>query len=170
MTSAGIPSWASSHADSRAPCNQGRVSSHSTLIFLPAARAARITPSAVPKPAVASAPALQWVSTVPASGNNAAPCAPMARQAARSSSQMASASATGSASMNKLFAIRCTAAPRFTAVGRASATVRMRCRSSGALKPSRASSATAKAPAHPIAGAPRTSMSRIARITSSASS
>ena len=51
----------SSHAVSRAPCRTGRVSSDPARATLPCACAARTTPSAVPYPAVARAPALQWV-------------------------------------------------------------------------------------------------------------
>ena len=60
----GIPSCCSSQTVSRAPCRKGRVSSAKTSTCFPISRAARITPRAVPYPAVASAPALQWVSTV----------------------------------------------------------------------------------------------------------
>ena len=40
---------------------------------MPDSTAARITPRAVPWPAVARAPALQWVSTVPSAGRRRAP-------------------------------------------------------------------------------------------------
>ena len=63
MTVVAIPSLTSSQAVSRAPCRNGRVSSASTVTDFPASTAPRMTPRAVPKPAVASAPALQWVST-----------------------------------------------------------------------------------------------------------
>ena len=59
--------------------------------------AARMTPSAVPYPHVASAPALQWVSTVPSIGSSAAPCAPIRLQAAMSSSYICRAFATTAA-------------------------------------------------------------------------
>ncbi len=59
----GTPSPASSQAVRREPCNQGRVSSANTRSTSPARWAARITPSAVPKPPVARAPVLQWVSS-----------------------------------------------------------------------------------------------------------
>src|ERR1035438_3464503 len=52
-----------------------------------------MTPSAVPYPQVASAPALQCVSTPPSSGINAPPNAPIVLQAAMSSSYIACASA-----------------------------------------------------------------------------
>ena len=58
-----IPSFASSQAVRRAPCQKGRVSSAKTATGRSAARA-RTTPSAVPTPAVARAPALQWVRSV----------------------------------------------------------------------------------------------------------
>ena len=73
MTVTGMRSRESSHAVSLAPWQRGRVSSASTDIFLPSSHAARITPRAVPKPAVASAPALQWVSTTSPSSISAAP-------------------------------------------------------------------------------------------------
>ena len=69
----GMPSFISSHAVSRAPCRNGRVSSTYTWIRFPAATAERITPSAVPYPAVARAPALQWVRTLPRAGRSFAP-------------------------------------------------------------------------------------------------
>ena len=48
MSVTGMRSRFSSHAVSRAPWRNGRVSQASTEIRLPASRAARITPSAVP--------------------------------------------------------------------------------------------------------------------------
>jgi hypothetical protein len=48
---------------------------------------ARITPSAVPKPAVASDPVLQWVSTPDPGATRLAPSSPMCRFAARSSAR-----------------------------------------------------------------------------------
>ena len=48
MSSTGIPSRESSHAVSRAPWRNGRVSHASTRIGLPASTAPRMTPSAVP--------------------------------------------------------------------------------------------------------------------------
>ncbi len=79
------PSFASSHAVRRAPCRTGRVSQATTRTRLPASRAARTTPSAVPYPPVASAPALQCVRIVAPSGTRAAPIAPIALHAATSS-------------------------------------------------------------------------------------
>src|SRR5690348_4619677 len=58
-----MPSSRSSQAVSRAPWFRGRVSSTHTCSDGSRRWAERITPSAVPYPAVASAPALQWVST-----------------------------------------------------------------------------------------------------------
>ena len=87
----GIPSFISSHAVSRAPCRKGRVSPTYTCIFFPAPTAARITPSAVPYPAVARAPALQWVITEP-DLSSFAPCVPIRRLTAMSSSTIATAS------------------------------------------------------------------------------
>ena len=86
MTVVSMPSRSSSHAVSRAPWRKGRVSSASTVTRLPASTAPRMTPSAVPYPAVASAPALQWVRIVASCGTTAAPNAPIARQLATSSS------------------------------------------------------------------------------------
>ena len=60
-TVTGMPSRWSSQAVRRAPCRKGRVSSASTATFFPASTAPRITPSAVPYPAVANAPAYQAV-------------------------------------------------------------------------------------------------------------
>ena len=94
MSRWGMPSRTSSHAVRREPCITGRVSSTHTSASLPRSCAARMTPSAVPYPAVASAPALQWVRTRPPSGTSAAPWAPMARLAATSSSRIAWASSS----------------------------------------------------------------------------
>ena len=94
--------------------------------------APRMTPRAVPYPAVASAPALQCVRMRALSGTTLAPYAPMARQLATSSSWMAPASATSRAlscstdspavtpAANDCF-IRSMAQNRFTAVGRVAA-------------------------------------------------
>ena len=67
----------SSQAVNRAPCRKGRVSSATTSICLPASRAARMTPRAVPYPAVARAPALQWVRMVPFCGSSSWPYFPI---------------------------------------------------------------------------------------------
>ena len=48
ITVTGISSFASSHAVRRAPCRKGRVSSAMTATRLPASRAPRMTPRAVP--------------------------------------------------------------------------------------------------------------------------
>ena len=48
MRVVGIPSCSSSHAVSRAPWSQGRVSSAKTAFTLPRRTAERMTPSAVP--------------------------------------------------------------------------------------------------------------------------
>src|SRR5438552_12877391 len=84
--------------------------------------------SAVPIPPVARAPALQWVSTVAPSGTSGRPASPMRRHMARSSSQIAVASAwsrshraappPGVAAAAR--AMRSSAHRRFTAVGRRS--------------------------------------------------
>ena len=56
-----MPSSWSSKAVKRAPCNKGRVSSAYTISNWPCSYSLRITPSAVPRPPVAKAPALQCV-------------------------------------------------------------------------------------------------------------
>ena len=166
---------------SRAPCSSGRVSPAKTLTRRPAACAAYTGASAVPMPAVASAPALQCVNTRAPSGTKARPCCPMAAHISRSSSRIAVASsrsaassagtvAEGSASARAV--IRSSAHDRFTAVGRAAARrfacawrrARSVCPSSCAKSPSEATSPSAAAT--PIAGAPRTASVAIASRTS----
>ncbi len=121
------PSRASSQAVSRAPCRTGRVSHATTRTCLPAARAARTTPSAVPQPPVASAPALQCVRTVAPSGTRCAPILPIAQHAATSSrwiSRASPASRATRAAAPRLSTSRTTRAmrsiahARLTAVGR----------------------------------------------------
>ncbi len=132
MTVVSMPSRESSHAVRRAPWRNGRVSSAYTVIRLPDSTAARMTPSAVPYPAVASAPALQCVRMRAPSGTSAAPCAPMARQLATSSSWMSLASASSRALISSADApaftpaakarfMRSIAQKRLTAVGRVAA-------------------------------------------------
>src|SRR5581483_8674583 len=167
-----MPSCCSSQAVSRAPCRNGRVSSAKTSIFLPALTAARITPSAVPYPAVASAPALQCVSTVLPSGTRSAPFRPMAWQMAMSSSRIFCASEIMLRTISSLAApcseaikdrIRSMPQNRFTAVGRVAARVLQTVsKSSPAWTPR----ATPIAAATPIAGAPRITMVLIASATS----
>src|SRR5262245_44312749 len=148
---------------------------------LPASRAESTTPSAVPWPAVASAPVLQWVRTRAPSGTRAAPARPIARfvsTSARKRASAASASLSAATAGSPCFAstarMRSSAQNRLTAVGRLSANVASAaCSASenwaGALCLSfRASSATPKAAAQPIAGAPRTAIARIATATSAA--
>jgi hypothetical protein len=173
----GIPSRCSSQAVRRAPCSTGRVSSAYTRTRLPAATAERITPSAVPCPAVARAPALQWVRMRAPSGTSAAPCAPMRRFAAMSSEKISralpvSASTIAPTSwpgtLRQQARIRSSAQNRFTAVGRLAARTRKPLSSSaeksaGAAPRRRcASTAIPNAAAQPIAGAPRTARSRMA--------
>ena len=177
----GMPSCKSSQAVSLAPCSHGLVSSAKTSHFFPDSIAARTTPSAVPYPDVARPPALQCVRIPWPSGTSCAPWFPIARHAARSSSSTAcasssSASATSSAdfpprsSSARLFARRSSAQRRFTAVGRAarsSSTAAANARSGSADRAaSRAAKATPYADAQPIAGAPRTTISRMARAAS----
>ena len=175
-----MPSCCSSHTVSRAPCSQGRVSPANTRAMRPSATPARITPSAVPKPAVASEPVLQWVSTPLPESISAAPSAPMWRLAARSSSAMAWACRSSSARQSvpapaRVRRIRASAQARLTAVGRAALS---RCSAGSSLPaasaPSAASTAraartTPQAAAMPMAGAPRTARSWIARATASLS-
>ena len=185
MTVVSIPSLTSSHAVRRAPCRNGRVSSAKTATVLPDSMAPRMTPRAVPYPAVASAPALQWVRMRALSGTTLAPYPPMARQLATSSSWMAADSVTSRAlscptdspavtpAANDCF-IRSMAQNRFTAVGRVDAI------NSQSLKKSVASfcvpvdvlcftpRARPIAAATPMAGAPRMTMVLIARATSAA--
>ena len=99
-----------------------------TLKRLPASQPARMTPRAVPKPVVAKAPVLQWVSTAPPSGKRSFPKPPIFRLISSSSWYMRWASANrrsgmpkGSGSLLARLTIRCTAQKRLTAVGRAAA-------------------------------------------------
>src|SRR5207245_2608599 len=173
----GIPSRAHSQAVSREPCITGRVSSTHTRSTLPWAWAARITPSAVPKPAVARAPALQWVRMRAFAGTSAAPWVPRARFAAMSSSRIAWASVRSRAftrssgtptDARATRRIRSSAQKRLTAVGRVAARPLIaasrspRRASNVVARLWRAASATPKAAATPIAGAPRPTSVRIA--------
>ena len=116
-----MPSWSSSQAVSRAPWSHGRVSPAKTAHFFPPWSAARTTPRAVPYPAVASPPALQWVRIPLPSGTSCAPNRPMALHAARSSSSTRSASALSAAKVRGCTSeSRSKDQRRFTAVGRAS--------------------------------------------------
>ncbi len=122
----GMPSCKSSHAVKRAPWSHGRVSLAKTPMMCPAATPARTTPSAVPYPPVASAPALQCVSTLLLAWMRAAPNSPMRRLAAMSSAWMRCASSSrreaGSPStVSATLRMRAMAQRRFTAVGRAAA-------------------------------------------------
>ena len=98
----------------------------------PCATPARITPSAVPKPAVASEPVLQWVSTLLPGSISAAPSAPMRRFAARSSVAISVASSRRTSrqfvpASSSARRMRASAQARFTAVGRAA----LRCANAG---------------------------------------
>ena len=169
----GMPSRTHSHAVKREPCITGRVSSTHTSATLPCACAARTTPSAVPYPAVASAPALQWVRIRAFGGTSEAPWVPMARFAAMSSSRIACASASSRAgTWSSGSALDATAMRRMrsSAQNRLTAVIAV---SRSAIRPSnvaarlsRAASTTPKAAATPIAGAPRTTSARIAAPTS----
>src|SRR5881398_402645 len=138
--------------------------------------------SAVPIPPVASAPALQCVSTVAPSGTSGSPASPIRRHMARSSSQMAVASArsrshSAAPSPGVVAAprvIRSSAHRRLTAVGRvaasrrASSATRPRNCPRGAPRSSRVPATRPIAAAIPISGAPRTCSVRIASATASA--
>src|SRR6266478_2922275 len=139
--------------------------------------------SAVPIPPVASAPALQWVSSFAPSGMSGSPASPIRRHMARSSSQMAVASAwsrshsaappqsAGVAAATHV--MRSSAQRRFTAVGRvapssrASSSSRPRKRSRGAARSSRVPATRPIAAAIPMSGAPRSCSVRIASATAS---
>src|SRR2546425_67011 len=177
----GIPSRTHSQAVRREPCMTGRVSSTQTSATLLWACAERTTPSAVPYPAVARAPALQCVRIRAPGGTRAAPWSPSARLAATSSSRIAWASATRrtrssangrSRAASATRRIRSRAQNRLTAVGRVAASPLMAtsrsARSSSKVVAGlwRAASATPKAAVTPMAGAPRTTSVRIASITS----
>ena len=155
----------------RAPCSHGRVSPANTRAMRPHATPARITPSAVPKPAVASEPVLQWVSTptpVPDQRRAQFAHAPvggeilvldrlrLARQRRRIARRR-----------RRTRCMRSSAHIRLTAVGRAARKRRER-RVEMRADRCRAASTTPHAAAMPIAGAPRTTRSRIAAATSSA--
>ena len=175
-----MPSCCSSQTVRRAPCSHGRVSPAKTLAMRCWAMPARITPSAVPNPAVASEPVLQWVSTPLPASIRPAPSAPMWRLAARSSSAMAWASvastccqsAPARASARRM---RASAQARLTAVGRdalsrcrAGSSLASACAPSSACTPA-AASTTPQAAAMPIAGAPRTVSAWMASATASLS-
>src|ERR1019366_7878288 len=72
---AGMWSCCNSQTVRRAPRGEGRGSSAKKYTLLPDSTAARGTPSAVPWPAVDSAPSLQCVSTVLLSGTGSRPLA-----------------------------------------------------------------------------------------------
>src|SRR6266581_5136190 len=183
MSVTGIFSWIISHAVRRAPCRYGRVSLAITETRLPWSRAVRITPSAVPWPAVARDPELQWVRTRAPSGRSAVPARPMARLVSRSALKSASAASASSAAADfgsSFVPAACTtrmrwsAQKRFTAVGRLAArllnAISIAVSNSACVPRSWrfASSATPKAAAQPIAGAPRTTIERMASATSAA--
>src|SRR5438094_3781237 len=140
--------------------------------------------SAVPIPPVASAPALQCVSTFAPSGTSGSPASPIRRHMARSSSQVAVASAWRRSQIAEpapgrwaaTAAMRSSAQRRFTAVGRAAASSstswpsRARNCSRGAPRSSRVPATRPIAAAIPINGAPRTWSVRIASATASAPS
>src|SRR6266581_6133697 len=139
--------------------------------------------SAVPIPPVAGAPALQWVRTFAPSGTSGSPASPIRRHMARSSSQMAVASAWSRSQIAAppqppgvsaaTRAMRSSAQRRFTAVGRVTPSSRTsssspaRKRSRGAARRSRVPATSPIAAAIPMSGAPRTCSVRIASATAS---
>ncbi len=176
----GIPSSTISHAVSRAPCKNGLVSSAITEIFFPDSTADLITPNAVPWPAVAKAPALQWVKTLAPSGNNSAPKSPIVRLIWISSDRILWASIIKISAISlevkpwlSLISdfILSTAQKRLIAVGLLLSSISQAslilCKKSGLSKfwIFNASNATPYAAAQPIAGAPRTTIDRIPSAT-----
>ena len=162
MTACGMPSVSSSQAVSLAPWSSGRVSSTQTCSTRPRSHAARMPPSAVPYPPVASPPVLQCVSTR----------APALEQVGRMRGHQPApldlvgveASARSGVGSSR---IASSAQRRLTAVGRDAASARRRASRSS---PRSAASASPYAAATPIAGAPRTASVRIASATSAADS
>ena len=155
----GTPSRLSSQAVSRAPWRSGRVSFTQTWIPWPRACARWMTPRALPMPAVARAPALQWVSSCSPARTRSAPRSPIRSQAATSSSLIASASRTRSAALPPASTTaprRSIAQARFTAVGRARRSRSMAARTADRSAPRSAKAATLSDAATPISGAPRT--------------
>ncbi len=168
-----MPAAASSKAVRRAPCSSGRVSSANTRSGRPCSCARYIGAVAVPMPPVASAPALQWVSTAgvgwdasrllaPASSHRQAArssgsaCSPMARHIAASSSWIRFASASSASGVRSPAAysrfMRSIAQKRLTAVGRLVA----RWLAASSKVSCCAPMTQPNAAATPIAGAPRT--------------
>ncbi len=136
--------------------------------------------SAVPAPAVARAPALQWVSTAEPGVMSAAPSSPISLQDSTSWRKMLSAcsrststtEAGGRASeRSSAERMRSSAVKRFTAVGRVEArrsiAARMEGRNfgTGPRPDCIAARTTAYAAATPMAGAPRIRRARIASAT-----
>src|SRR2546422_11070171 len=139
--------------------------------------------SAVPIPPVASAPALQWVSTFAPSGISGSPASPIRRHMARSSSQIAVASAWSRSHIAAppqlpgvsvaTRVMRSSAQRRFTAVARVAPSSRTaspsraRKRPRGAARSSRVPATRPIAAAIPMSGAPRRCSVRIASATAS---
>ena len=165
----GAPIRSSSQAVRRAPCSRGLVSRASASASRPRSCRVWITARAVPRSTAASPPVLQMVMALMSgrptnSSTRSAPRLPMATEAASSSSRMAAASAsTASRPSGARAAVRSTMRARFTAVGRASRSRVTASSKAGPLAPwACTASATPKAPATPMAGAPRTDSRRMA--------
>ena len=187
----GTPAWASSQAVSRAPWRYGRVSSTQTWTWRPAWWAAWTTPSAVPNWPHASGPVLQWVrmrsGRSSGGGSSARPKSasrPWSVVASRTiaSASARSASAIAAAVLRQVADLRRSGpssgrppSARLTAVGRdctRALAPPAQDRPPGVRRRRRgirsADSASPIAATWPIAGAPRTTISRIAQATSPA--
>ncbi len=160
----GTPRRDSSQAVSRAPCRRGRVSSTYTWRTRPASKPRRMTPRAVPMPAVARPPELQWVNTASPGWNSPRPRWAMASHRATSWSKIASAAASRSPApppASRTAIMRSMAHMRLTAVGRASLSRAAARRRSATGAPDWARQARARAAATPMRGAPRTARRRM---------
>ena len=120
-----MPSRPSSHAVSRAPCSSGRVSHAMTRTPSWRSASSMQTPSAEPRPPVASAPVLQCVSTVraPATADQrrTPPAPPLAASSAAwifCASPRAALAIVDGPAPSAAARTRSTAHARFTAVGR----------------------------------------------------
>jgi hypothetical protein len=171
---AGMPARASSQVVRRAPCRSGRVSVAKQRSTSPRSWPSRISASAVPRPPVASAPVLQWVSTRERGRSSSVPWAASAESVSRWRSSIAracpqrAARRSGSGKARARARERATALPRSTAVGRVALRAAAAAFSpSSEAAPALAAMAIPNAPAMPRSGAPRMRSSRIASQTES---